>query len=101
MARPLLVLLPGLVCDAAAWQAQRVALAGTADTVVADYGAADSLGAIADGVLAAVARPRFALAGHSMGGHVALEMLRRAPQRIERLEQPEAVSAQLARWLGA
>jgi pimeloyl-ACP methyl ester carboxylesterase len=32
-----------------------------------------------------VAAPRFSLAGHSMGGRVALEVARRAPQRVERL----------------
>jgi pimeloyl-ACP methyl ester carboxylesterase len=44
----------------------------------------DSIGAMAEHALAA-APPRFAVAGHSMGGRVALEMLRRAPERVERI----------------
>jgi pimeloyl-ACP methyl ester carboxylesterase len=48
---------------------------------VAEYGLLDSLGAMAERVLDE-APPEFALAGHSMGGRVALEVLRRAPERI-------------------
>ncbi len=83
-ARPTLVLLPGLLCDAAVWQAQCAALPGL-ECIVPDYGARDSLAAMARQVLEDVAAPRFALAGHSMGGRVALEMARLAPGRIERL----------------
>lgn len=79
-----LVLLPGLLCDAAAWAAQRDALPGV-DCQVPDYGTLDSLGAMAELVLAQQPAPRFSLAGHSMGARVALEIVRRAPQRVERL----------------
>lgn len=79
-----LVLLPGLLCDEAVWTAQRDALP-EARCVVPDFGTLDSLGAMAELVLASVPAPRFALAGHSMGGRVALEIVRRAPQRVERL----------------
>lgn len=79
-----LVLLPGLLCDDAVWSAQRDALAGV-ECIVPSFGVLDSLGAMAESVLKAVAAPRFSLAGHSMGGRVALEMVRRAPQRVERL----------------
>jgi pimeloyl-ACP methyl ester carboxylesterase len=51
---------------------------------VADHGSADSLGAMAERILA-TAPDRFALAGHSMGARVALEVLRRAPQRVARI----------------
>lgn len=51
---------------------------------VADHGNADSLGAMADRILAS-SPERFALAGHSMGARVALEVVRRAPQRVERI----------------
>src|SRR5690242_21898784 len=44
----------------------------------------DSLGAMAEAVLK-TAPVSFALGGHSMGGRVALEILRRAPERVERL----------------
>ncbi|MEG1766991.1 MAG: alpha/beta hydrolase [Comamonas sp.] len=84
MSRPCVVLLPGLLCDAAVWREQRAALA-FADCVVPSYGAAASIDDMARGVLAGVAAPRFSLAGHSMGGRVALSMARMAPERIERL----------------
>jgi pimeloyl-ACP methyl ester carboxylesterase len=80
-----LVLLPGLMCDAAVWAAQVQALADRAACHVPAYGTLDSLGAMADHVLATAPAERFALAGHSMGGRIAFEVLRRAPQRIERL----------------
>ena len=76
-----LVLLPGLVCDATVWTQVRDVLESSADIHVAEYGTLDSLGAMAEKVLADIDGP-FALAGHSMGGRIALEMFRRAPQRI-------------------
>ncbi len=80
-----LLLLPGLICDARIWASQAAALRGTRAVHAIDgYGEADSLGAMAETVLAN-APPRFALAGHSMGGRVALEVIRRAPERVERL----------------
>ncbi|WP_159916920.1 alpha/beta fold hydrolase [Pantoea sp. 18069] len=84
MSRPCVVLLPGLLCDAAVWRAQRAALA-FADCIVPSYGAAASIDDMARGVLAGVAAPRFSLAGHSMGGRVALAIARMAPERVERL----------------
>lgn len=80
-----LVLLPGLMCDAAVWAAQVQALSPGAECHVPAYGQLDSLGAMADHVLATAPPGRFALAGHSMGGRIAFEVLRRAPQRVERL----------------
>jgi pimeloyl-ACP methyl ester carboxylesterase len=53
--------------------------------IVPDYGLLDSIEGMARHVLREVRAPRFALAGHSMGGRVALEMMRIAPERIERL----------------
>jgi len=79
-----LILLPGLLCDAALWQYQMTALAEFAEPGVADLTAAASIAEMASAVLAA-APPRFALAGLSMGGYVALEILRRAPHRVSRL----------------
>jgi pimeloyl-ACP methyl ester carboxylesterase len=55
-----------------------------ADMTVPDLGGHDSIAALAGHVLA-TAPPRFALAGLSMGGYVALEVLRRAPERVTRL----------------
>jgi pimeloyl-ACP methyl ester carboxylesterase len=78
-------LLCGLLCDEAVWEAQAKALARDYDVrVVSFLHGEDSLAAMAERVLAG-APERFALAGHSMGGRVALEVYRRAPARVERL----------------
>lgn len=82
---PTLMLVPGLLCDAWNWAPQSAALGAVAHTQVADLGDADSIGAMAERVLEQAATERFALAGHSMGGRVAIEVWRRAPQRVERL----------------
>jgi pimeloyl-ACP methyl ester carboxylesterase len=78
-----LVLLPGLLCDAALWQYQITALSEFSDPMVADLMNADTLEEMAKAVLAA-APPRFAIAGLSMGGYVGFELLRQAPNRISR-----------------
>lgn len=78
-----LVLLSGLLCDAAVWAPQMAAL-GRSATVVA-YGHASSLTAMARLALDAAPPGRFALAGHSMGGRIAFEVMRLAPERVERL----------------
>jgi pimeloyl-ACP methyl ester carboxylesterase len=79
-----LVLVPGLSCNAALYAPQWAALADGRLILVADHASDDSLGAIAERLLAA-APPRFALCGLSMGGYVAFEVLRRAPERVTRL----------------
>lgn len=84
MTRDTVVFLPGLLCDRAVWEPQIATLSARYDCVVADYGGADSLTAMAESALVS-APPRFALAGHSMGGRVALEVMRSAPQRVTRL----------------
>lgn len=82
---PTLILLPGLMCDAAVWAPQCAALQAQAQCVVPAYGLCDSLSAMAQQVLSQAPCERFSLAGHSMGGRVALEVLRLAPQRVARL----------------
>lgn len=79
------VLLPGLLCDAAVWTEQCAVLSAIADCHVADYGMCDSIGDMAEHVLNAVTASTFLLAGHSMGGRVALELIRRAPHRVAAL----------------
>ena len=79
-----LILLPGLLCDHALFAPQLAALADIAEPVVADLTRDDSLRAMAAGVLAQ-APPRFALAGLSMGGYLAQEIMRQAPERVLRL----------------
>lgn len=90
-----LLLLPGLLCDAAVWRDQCAAL-GDVECIVPDYGLASSVDDMARLALARVAAPRFALAGHSMGGRVALEIARMAPERIERMALLDTGMAPLA-----
>ena len=78
-----LVVLPGMMCDARLFGPQIAALEGR-EIVVPSLAKADDMEALAAGVLAE-APPRFALAGLSMGGIVAMEVLRQAPERVERL----------------
>jgi pimeloyl-ACP methyl ester carboxylesterase len=78
-----LVLLPGMMCDARLWAPLMGAFARR--TVI--HGAIsehDTVEALATEILAQ-APPRFALAGLSMGGIVAMEIVRQAPARVERL----------------
>ncbi len=84
MSLPNLLLLPGLLNDAELWRDQLTGLADIAHCQVGDLTGSDTLHGVAEQVLAA-APPRFALAGFSMGGYVAQELLRLAPERIERL----------------
>ncbi|MFL5337420.1 MAG: alpha/beta fold hydrolase [Geminicoccaceae bacterium] len=79
-----LLLLPGLLCDASLWRHQVTALSGITAPMVADLTQDDSVAAMAARTLAA-APPRFALAALSMGGYVAFEILRQAPERVSRL----------------
>lgn len=79
-----LVLLPGLLCDERLWREPAEALAEVADIHHGDLTQDDSVAGMAARVLAA-APPVFALAGLSMGGYVAFEILRQAPQRVARL----------------
>ncbi len=84
MAAKALVLAPGLMCDATVWSAPVAAFAPRLPTQVADYGTLESLPEMARELLR-TAPARFALAGHSMGGRVALEVMRLAPQRVTHL----------------
>jgi len=82
--KPALILLPGLLCDAALWQNQIDRFGQRFEIIVADLTRDDTLRGMAGRVLAS-APPRFALAGLSMGGYVAQEILREAPQRVSRV----------------
>jgi pimeloyl-ACP methyl ester carboxylesterase len=84
MSRDSIVFLPGLLCDRAVWEPQIEAFSGRYDCIVADYGAADSLTMMARAALES-APGKFSLVGHSMGGRVALEMVRQAPGQVTRL----------------
>jgi pimeloyl-ACP methyl ester carboxylesterase len=83
-ARAKLVLVPGLLCTGALWAPQISALGDIADCTVANHRRHSTMKGIARSILAA-APDRFALAGLSMGGYIAYEILRQAPERVERL----------------
>lgn len=78
-------LLCGLLCDSTVWETQTEALRTEGYEVKPiSFQGFDSIEGMARHVLEQ-APQRFSLAGHSMGGRVALEIYRQAPQRIERL----------------
>ena len=78
------VLIPGLLASARLYGAQIPELWRRGPVMVADHTRADSMAAIARGILAS-APPRFALAGLSMCGYVCFEILRQAPARVAKL----------------
>ena len=79
-----LLFLPGLLCDHQLWGHQIDSLSDIADMTVADLTQDDSMTDMAARALEG-APPTFALAGLSMGGYVAQEILRQAPERVTRL----------------
>lgn len=94
--RPLLLLLPGLMCDEAVWVDQVQALSPLVDVQVAAYGRTNSIDGMARHVLQTARGHRFAVAGHSMGGRVALEVCRQAPERVQGLALLDTGCAPLA-----
>ncbi|WP_405109808.1 alpha/beta fold hydrolase [Phaeobacter sp. BS52] len=76
-----LLLLPGMMCDARLFQPQVAALSGHVPLMTAPIGQADSMVALAQSILQ-IAPLRFAVAGLSMGGILAMELIRQAPERI-------------------
>jgi len=97
-----LILLPGQLCDAALWQPQIAALGDLAEIIVGDLTQDDSVAAMAERVMVAAAR-RVAMCGLSLGGYVALEVMRRMPDRVDRLAlistsaRPDATEQSLRR----
>jgi len=82
--RPGLVLLPGLLNDSDLWAQQIADLDHLADIRVPDTSSHHAIPELARAILAE-APARFSLAGLSMGGYVAFEILRQAPERVTRL----------------
>lgn len=78
-----LVVLPGLMCDSRMFGG---IFRGFGEVTAIDgfYAHADRIEAMAELALCAFSG-RATLLGHSMGGRVALEIVRRAPERVERL----------------
>ena len=82
--RPKLVCLAGLLCDQRMWQKVAAQLENDADVEIISFAGFDDLTDMARSVLSSI-EGDFALAGHSMGGRVALEIYSLAPQRVTRL----------------
>jgi pimeloyl-ACP methyl ester carboxylesterase len=79
-----MVLVPGLLCSAEVFGPQIAALWPHGPVTVASTLEGASIAAIAAAIVVA-APPRFALAGISMGGHICLEIMRQAPERVIKL----------------
>jgi len=79
-----LIFLPGLLCDEALWASQVDDLSDIANVTVADLTGFDSMAGLAKSVLEQAPKT-FALAGLSMGGYVAQEIMRQAPERVSHL----------------
>lgn len=77
------VFIPGLLCTELLFAAQ-IAAFSDRPILIGNHREADSISAIAEGILAA-APERFALAGLSMGGYIAMEIMRKAPEKVTRL----------------
>ncbi len=82
--RSALVLVPGLLCTERMWHPVRELMSPEIHLVQVGALRDPDLGSLAQGILA-IAPPRFVIAGHSLGGYVALEIMRRAPERISGL----------------
>lgn len=104
MKSPHLFLLPGLSNDAHLWEYQVSALSHLAHASVADLTGADSISSLASAALSQAPAERFALAGLSMGGYVALEIMRQVPERVLALAlldtsaRPDTPQATENRW---
>lgn len=79
-----LILVPGLLCDDALWAPQLKWLSDIADMSIGETQIDDGFPEMAERILDA-APSRFALAGLSMGGYVCMEIMKQAPERIDRL----------------
>lgn len=104
-----LVLVPGMMCDARVFLPQIIALASETSVQIAPIIEGENVEALARDILLR-APDRFALAGLSMGGIVAMEVLRLAPKRISRLalmdtscqsELPNVAAARESQIVGA
>ena len=78
-----LLILPGLLEDADAFEHQVVALRERATVLAADLTREDTMAGLAREALRQAPEGPLAVLGHSMGGYVLLEMLRQAPGRID------------------
>ena len=85
MTRPTVFILPGLLEDADAFAAVMRGMSDVAEVRVADMTRADSIAGLARSALEQAPAGPLHLLGHSMGGYVALEVMRQAPKRVVKL----------------
>lgn len=83
MSEPL-VLVPGMMCDARLYGPQIDTLSRVFPITIANATRGERIEEIASDILMSLP-PKFALAGLSMGGIIAMEILRRVPERVTRL----------------
>ena len=104
-----LVMIPGLMADARLFLPQMVMLGATRSLQVCVAGRGDTVEHMAELMLPDLP-PKFALLGHGLGGDIALEMIRRVPDRVSRVvlmgtdplaEPPAAAAAREARMVAA
>jgi pimeloyl-ACP methyl ester carboxylesterase len=79
-----IVFIPGLMCTGRIYQHQAETLGQTHPVLLANHWSHDSMAGIVKSILD-TAPEKFALAGMSMGGYAALEIMRQAPTRVEKL----------------
>jgi pimeloyl-ACP methyl ester carboxylesterase len=82
---PPVLLLPGLLEDADGFEHPIASMREVTTVTVADLTRADTIAALAAAALAQAPAGALAIAGHSMGGYVALEIARSAPERMAKL----------------
>lgn len=85
MEKPTLLILPGLLEDADAFTHQIESLREGRNVIVADLTRSETIADLAKQALRQAPAGPVSLAGHSMGGYVALEVMRQAPDRVQRL----------------
>ncbi|MGI9249292.1 MAG: alpha/beta fold hydrolase [Woeseiaceae bacterium] len=83
--KPVVVLIPGMGNNARIWTDQVHELSDDYEVIVADYSGAESIDEMADTVLAQVPAGSFSLVGFSLGGYIAMSIIDRVGERIERL----------------
>ena len=84
MSRQSVFLLSGLLCDARVWRDVADLIAHEHEVRILSFEGLTSIGAMADRVIHETTKPSVII-GHSMGGRVALEVFRRAPERVHAL----------------
>lgn len=85
MSKTDVLFLPGMLTDASVFAQQATDLGELAGVAIADLSRSDTIAAMAVDALAQAKSERFALIGLSLGGYVALEIMRQAPQRVSAL----------------